>query len=96
MDNTKSLIKSHSHLGEVALTFFDLNPGDFGRICGFYPGNKSYRRKLLAMGLTKNTQFQVIRRAPFGDPIQIQVRDFYLTLRQVEGIQLKIKRVIND
>lgn len=48
------------------------------------------------MGLTKNTQFQVIRRAPFGDPIQIQVRNFYLTLRQGEGIQLKIKRVIND
>ncbi|WP_439647900.1 FeoA family protein [Coxiella-like endosymbiont] len=87
---------SHSHLGVAALTLSDLNPGDFGRICGFHPGNKSYRRKLLAMGLTPNTQFQVIRRAPLGDPIQIQVRDFYLTLRQGEVIQLKIERVVSE
>lgn len=67
-----------------------------GRICGFHPGDESYRRKLLAMGLTPNTQFQVIRRAPLGDPIQIQVRDFYLTLRQNEAIQLKIERVADE
>lgn len=77
------------------MTLSDLNFGDMGRICGFHPGDKSYRRKLLAMGLTPNTQFQVIRRAPLGDPIQIQVRDFHLTLRQNEAIQLKIERVAN-
>lgn len=78
------------------MTFSDLNPGDIGRICGFSGDNKSYRRKLLAMGLTPNTQFQVIRRAPLGDPIQIQVRNFYLTLRKDEVIQLKIERVDNN
>ena len=78
------------------MTLSDLSPGDIGRICGFHSGDKLYRRKLLAMGLTPNTQFQVIRRAPLGDPIQIQVRDFYLTLRQDEVIQLKIERVANN
>ena len=78
------------------MTLSDLNPGDIGRICGFHPGNRSYRQKLLAMGLTLNTQFQVIRRAPLGDPVQIQVRDFYLTLRQDEAIQLKIEQVVNE
>ncbi|MFW0078880.1 MAG: ferrous iron transport protein A [Coxiella endosymbiont of Haemaphysalis qinghaiensis] len=79
------------------MTFSDLNPGDIGKVCGFHPAdNKSYRRKLLAMGLTPNTQFQVIRRAPLGDPIQIQVRNFYLTLRKDEVIQLKIERVENN
>ena len=75
------------------LTLGDLSSGESGRICGFHKGNKVYRQKLLAMGLTPNTQFKVIRRAPLGDPIQIQVRDFYLSLRQHESALLKVERV---
>ena len=76
------------------LTLSDLIPGEFGRIWGFRgSGDKGYRRKLLAMGLTPNTPFEVIRRAPLGDPIQIRVRDFYLSLRQDEVTQLEVKRM---
>lgn len=75
------------------LTLSDLSPGEFGRILGFRGSDKGYRRKLLAMGLTPNTPFEVIRRAPLGDPIQMQVRDFYLSLRQDEAAQLEIERV---
>ncbi|OGT54447.1 MAG: iron transporter FeoA [Gammaproteobacteria bacterium RIFCSPHIGHO2_12_FULL_41_15] len=71
----------------------DLTPGDIGRICGFCGGDKAYRQKLLAMGLTPNTEFEVIRRAPLGDPIQIRVRDAYLSLRQAETALLQIVRV---
>ncbi|ATN75063.1 FeoA family protein [Coxiella burnetii] len=76
----------------TVLTLSDLKPGEVGVICGFHPGDKVYRRKLLAMGLTPNTQFEVIRRAPLGDPVQIRVRDFYLSLRQKEFALLKIER----
>lgn len=76
------------------LTLSDLSPGEFGRILGFRgSSDKEYRQKLLAMGLTPNTPFEVIRRAPLGDPIQILVRDFYLSLRQHEVMQLEIARV---
>ena len=76
------------------LTLSDLSPGEFGRILGFRSdGDKRYRRKLLAMGLTPNTPFEVIRRAPLGDPIEILVRDFCLSLRQHEVMQLEIERV---
>lgn len=76
------------------LTLSDLSPGEFGRILGFRGGgDKGYRLKLLAMGLTPDTPFAVIRRAPLGDPIQILVRDFYLSLRQHEVMQLEIERV---
>lgn len=78
------------------LTLSDLSPGEVGRICGFYPGDKAYRRKLLAMGLTPNTQFTVIRRAPLGDPIQIRIRDFCLSVRQGEVALLKIERVLDE
>lgn len=75
------------------LILSDLSPGEFGRILGFHDGDKRYRQKLLAMGLTPNTPFEVIRRAPLGDPIQIRVRDFYLSLRKNEVVQLEIERV---
>ena len=75
------------------LALSDLIPGDIAKICGFHPGNTAYRQKLLAMGLTPNTEFTVIRRAPLGDPIQICVRNFHLSLRQAETALLKIERV---
>ncbi len=75
------------------LSLSDLTPGDIVKICGFRKGDKAYRQKLLSMGLTPNTQFEVIRRAPLGDPIQIRVRDFHLSLRQAETSLLVLERV---
>lgn len=75
------------------LSLADLVPGEIGKICGFRKGHKAYRQKLLAMGLTPNTHIEVIRRAPLGDPVQIRVRNFYLSLRQAETALLRIERV---
>jgi ferrous iron transport protein A len=74
-------------------TLSDMKPGDKGRICGFYAGNHAYRQKLLAMGLTSNIVFTVIRCAPLGDPIQIQIRESQVCLRKTEAEILKIERV---
>ncbi len=75
------------------LSLSELKPGEQGKICGYHSGSKDYRQKLLAMGLTPNTHFEVIRRAPLGDPIEIKVRNFFLSLRQSEAKILKIERV---
>lgn len=75
------------------LMLSDLAPGETGRILRLGKGDRAYRQKLLAMGLTPNTCFQVVRRAPLGDPIQIRVRDFTLSLRQSESTLLEIERV---
>lgn len=72
----------------------ELNPGDCARVCGFHKGNREYRQRLLAMGLTPNTEFTLIRKAPLGDPIQLQVRNFQLSLRKKEAALLRIERVI--
>ncbi|MCK5716553.1 MAG: ferrous iron transport protein A, partial [Thiomargarita sp.] len=46
----------------------DIAPGKKGKVTGLQKGNKGYRQKLLAMGLTPGTEFSVIRYAPMGDP----------------------------
>ncbi len=71
----------------------DMAVGDKGKVTGLEKGNKAYRKKLLAMGLTPGTEFSVIRYAPMGDPIEISVRGFALTLRKNESAALLVERI---
>ncbi len=63
----------------------DLAVGDTGKITGFDVTGKAYRKRLLAMGLTRGTEFKITRFAPLGDPIEIKLRGFSLTLRKDEA-----------
>lgn len=65
--------------------------GDFGHVMGFEDGSKAYRHKLLAMGLTPGTSFRVTRVAPMGDPVEIKVRGFNLSLRKDEAAALQVE-----
>jgi ferrous iron transport protein A len=51
---------------------------------------RGYKRKLLAMGLTPGTEIVVTRHAPLGDPTEIEVRGFRLSLRKGEADALQI------
>ena len=72
-------------------TLADLSVGDSGHIYGFTTGAGEYRRKLMAMGLTSNTPFKVKRVAPLGDPVEITVRNYNLSLRREEAKAVLIK-----
>ncbi|MEI7840351.1 MAG: FeoA family protein [Methylococcaceae bacterium] len=63
----------------------NLAVGDTGKITGFDAAGKAYRKRLLAMGLTRGTEFKITRFAPLGDPIEIKLRGFSLTLRKEEA-----------
>lgn len=69
-----------------------LKPGQKGRIA-FVSGDPAIRKRLMEMGLTSNTYFEVIRVAPLGDPIEISVRGYFLSLRksEAEGIEVEIE-----
>jgi len=51
------------------------------------------RRRLLDIGLIKGTHFKVLRVAPLGDPIEIFLKGFYLSLRKEEASQIIIKKI---
>lgn len=70
----------------------NLSVGDSGKVIGFSEGSKAYRKKLLSMGLTPGVQFSVTRYAPMGDPVEIKVRGFNLTLRKDEAEALLVER----
>lgn len=58
-----------------------------------YNDNTHIRKQLLAMGLTRNTEVTVVRVAPLGDPIEIKLRSFSLTLRKQDAAQIIIRKV---
>ncbi len=68
----------------------DLKTGENGTVVGYSKESKAYRQKLMAMGLTKGTKFTVIRMAPLGDPVEISVRGFKLSLRKNEASSLTV------
>jgi ferrous iron transport protein A len=76
----------------MATNLKDLSVGDSGRITGFGEGSKAYRRKLLSLGLTPGTELEVTRYAPMGDPVEIRVRGFSLSLRKDEAASLLVDK----
>lgn len=70
----------------------DMAVGDTGTVSGYVKGASTYRQKLLAMGLTRGTEITVERIAPMGDPVEILVRGFALSLRKDEASALLVKR----
>ena len=70
----------------------DLAVGEKAKVAGFVKGSSVYRAKLLAMGLTRGTKFTVKRVAPLGDPVEIHVRGFALTLRKSEASAIMVEK----
>lgn len=69
----------------------ELKVGHTIRITALGKGNIAYRQRLIAMGLIPGTEFTVLRMAPLGDPIEILVRGFALSLRKSEASLLQIE-----
>ncbi len=75
------------------ITVNDLVPGMQARIVGYKPGSVSYRAKLLALGMTRGTDIKVINQAPMGDPIEIELRGFHLSLRKAEAAVVEVSAI---
>jgi len=76
----------------MALSVKDLKIGEEALIEGFNTTNPVYREKLLSMGLTRNTIVKLIKTAPLGDPVEIEVRGYKLSLRKGEADALSLRR----
>lgn len=53
-------------------------------------GTGGIRRRLLDMGVTSGTVVQVERIAPLGDPIEVKIKGYHLTLRKEEAARIQV------
>lgn len=51
---------------------------------------KVMKKKLMDMGLTKHTEVRVRKVAPLGDPIELRVRGYELTIRKADAAQIEV------
>ncbi|HEU5282060.1 MAG TPA: ferrous iron transport protein A [Gammaproteobacteria bacterium] len=75
------------------MKFSELSMGQQATIQSIATGDPAYRHKLMAMGLLPGTPFTVTRIAPLGDPIEITIRGFALSLRRQEADLLELSPV---
>ena len=80
-----------SHAPLRVLVSLDQLPVGAKAMISAVAGETALRRRLLEMGLGPGMVVKLIRRAPMGDPLEIQVRDYQLSLR---GDQAKLISVI--
>lgn len=71
----------------------ELMPGDNVRLVGYGDTDLQYKRRLMCLGITSGVEFSVIRIAPLGCPVQIEVRGTSLSLRKEEASQLILERI---
>jgi ferrous iron transport protein A len=53
-------------------------------------GTGTIKRRIMDMGITKGTEIFVRKVAPFGDPVEITVRGYELTIRKNEAENIEV------
>ena len=66
------------------LSIQQLAIGQTATIIGFRDAS-AYVARLQSLGLVRGTQFEVVRTAPLGDPIELKLRGFRLAIRAKEA-----------
>ena len=74
----------------MARTLSALAPGERGRVTGI-GGDQAAVQRLMDLGLIRGTTVEVVRRAPLGDPLEVKLRGFMLTLRRSEAEHITVE-----
>ncbi len=69
------------------MTLKDLKPGDQGKVVSIGEKGPS-RRRIMEMGVTPGTVVKVVKVAPLGDPIEVNIRGYELSLRKEEALKI--------
>lgn len=86
--------KTYNTNAENNLTLKDLKIKEEGVIKRII-GDKGLKQRIREMGLTPDTKIEVIRVAPLGNPIEIKLKGFLLSLRNEEARNIIITKENN-
>ncbi|MDR0399469.1 MAG: ferrous iron transport protein A [Treponema sp.] len=65
------------------LTLKDIKPGKTVRVIKLH-GEGPVKQRIMAMGITRNAEILVRKAAPLGDPVEVRVRGYELSLRKAD------------
>ena len=80
-----------SHQGEHDMkTLKQAKVGDTVRVVKLH-GEGALRRRIMDMGITKGVEIYIRKLAPLGDPIELNVRGYELSLRKADAEWIEIE-----
>ena len=71
----------------MAVTLGDLKPGQSG-VIRHIRGSGPIKRRLIDMGLTPGTRVMVFKIAPLGDPLELHLRGYSLSIRKDDALNI--------
>ncbi|MGE5840299.1 MAG: FeoA family protein [Deltaproteobacteria bacterium] len=69
-----------------------MTPGERGVVARINVMGGAARQRLMEMGLIKGTPVELIRVAPMGDPIEVRIRGYRLSLRKLEAESVIVRK----
>ena len=54
-------------------------------------GDSAYKRRIMDMGITKGVEIYVRKVAPLGDPVEVTVRGYELSLRKADAEMIQVE-----
>lgn len=77
-------------MSELALSA--LHPGDRAVIKHLHTATPNVRQRLMELGMTKGSLVEMIRVAPMGDPLEVKIKGYRLSLRKVEAEAILVRK----
>lgn len=71
------------------MTLRDLKPGQFARVKSI-TAEGAFRRRIMDMGITSGIEVKMVKVAPLGDPIEVSLRGYQLSLRKAEAESIEV------
>jgi len=73
-------------------TLAELTAGQKGRVYSVDAADPRIKRRIVDMGITPGIEVEVVKLAPMGDPIELSLRGYELTLRRDEALRIALMR----
>jgi conserved domain protein len=79
---------------ERSVAKMTLNEVPVGEVCTVVKlnGTGALKRRIMDMGITKGTEIQVVKIAPLGDPMELNLRGYDLSVRKNEAASIEVVR----
>ena len=78
---------------KIQCNLSDLKIGQKGRVLRIEGTNRAIKRHLLDMGITKGSELFIRKVAPLGDPVEITVRGYELSVRKNDAECVEVTEV---
>ncbi|GLQ71872.1 iron transporter FeoA [Vibrio penaeicida] len=71
----------------------DMNIGGTATIAGLGELSQELNKKLMVMGMLPKTHIKLVRKAPMGDPLQVEIRGVVIAIRDSLARQIEVESI---